>query len=304
MIEKIKQAEAAIRDGDTRTGFEILRQVLADNPDSERAWWIMSGLVPKEQRANCLIQVLRINPQNQLAKETLDKLVDEFTGETASHDKRLVGKYLTWPYVQRSKIYLTLLGEGELISATTEPKLITRVRSAIKEGKFSPTLFRDKKHIPLNQITRIRQILSSLRVYYDINNREDSVRLELDDNSTAEEVLIEIMKKLGDGYSQTEKPIGIPSTLGIAAILILGAGGLTAFLYWGALEVTSGRAAATGSIQTRAIINLLETLGTTGAAVIGAVLLLIALGVSAGLLMKPPMVREIVRLRLKESVRI
>ena len=284
MIEKIKQAEDAIRNGDTKTGFEILRQVLAENPDSERAWWVMSGLVPKEQRANCLIQVLRINPDNQLAEETLDKLVEQSTQKSPSQTKRLVGNYLTWLYPQRSKIHLTLLGQEDLISAVTEPKLLARVRTAIKEDNFSPTLFRDKKRIPLIQINRIRQILSSLRINYGINNREESVRLELEDKSTADEVLKELIGKLGDGYSQTEKPMGIASSLGIAVILILGAGGVTGFLYWGALNLPA-----------------MAAISPTVAALIGAVLLLAALGVSAGLLMKPPTSIEIVRLRFDQT---
>ena len=284
MLEKIKQAETAIRDGDTKTGFEILRQVLEDDPNSERAWWIMSGLVPKEQRANCLIQVLRINPDNQLAQDTLDDLVVVPDEETPSPVKRQVGNYLTWLHAQRSKIFITLLGKDALISATTEPKLLTRVRSAIKEDNFSPTLFRDKKRIPLIQINRIKQVLSSLRVYYEDKNKEESIRLEFEDNSTAEQMLIELIKKLGDGYSQTEKPMGTASTLGIAAILIIGAGIVTGFLYWGAIN-----------------LPLLAGLGPTGAAIIGAVLLLAALGISAGLLMKPPTSIEIVRLKLDQS---
>jgi len=284
MLEKIKQAETAIRDGDTKTGFEILRQVLEEDPNSERGWWIMSGLVPKEQRANCLIQVLRINPDNQLAQDTLDDLVVVPDEETPSPVKRQVGNYLTWLHAQRSKIFITLLGKDALISATTEPKLLARVRSAIKEDNFSPTLFRDKKRIPLFQINRIKQVLSSLRVYYEDKNKEESIRFEFEDKSTAEQVLIEIINKLGDGYSQTEKPMGITSTLGIAAILIIGAGIVTGFLYWGALN-----------------LPLLAGFGPTGAAIIGAVLLLAALGVSAGLLMKPPTSIEIVRLKLDQS---
>lgn len=284
MLEKIKQAEDAIRVGDTKTGFEILRQVLAEDPDSERAWWIMSGLVPKEQRANCLIEVLRINPDNQLAQETLTDLTVKSGEESASEVNRQVGKYLTWLFSQRSKIFITLLGHDDLISATTEPKLLTRVRSAIKEDNFSPTLFRDKKRIPLFQINRIKQALNSIRIFYQDKNKEESVRLEFEDNKTANEVLKELIIKLGDGYSQTEKPMGIAGTLGIAALLIIAAGAVTAFLYWGALN-----------------LPLLAGLGPTGAAIIGAVLLLAALGVSAGLLMKPPTSIEIVRLRLKQS---
>jgi hypothetical protein len=85
------------------------------------------------------------------------------------------------------------------------------------------------------------------------------------------------------------------STLGIAVILIIVSGGITGFFYWGALEVSSGRAAATGSIRTQSIIRLLELLGPGGVAVIGAVLMLIALGISGSLLLKPPTVTELRR---------
>ena len=74
MTDGIQQAEKAIKVGDTKTGFEILRQVLVENPESEKAWWIMSGLVQRAERATCLEQVLRINPGNQFARDSLNKL--------------------------------------------------------------------------------------------------------------------------------------------------------------------------------------------------------------------------------------
>ena len=180
MLDQIQQAEAAIRNGDTRTGFHILRQVLAENPDSERAWWVMSGLVPKEQRASCLIQVLRINPDNSLARETLNKLIEEPAGAEPLSDKRRVGRYLTWPYSQRSKIILTLLGTETIITAVTEPKLLNKVRTAIKEDKFSPLLFKNRAQVSLKDIIRIRQLQDTLQIIYRENNREKTLRLELE----------------------------------------------------------------------------------------------------------------------------
>jgi len=44
MSQGILQAENAIKVGDTKTGFEILRQVLVENPESEKAWWIMPAM--------------------------------------------------------------------------------------------------------------------------------------------------------------------------------------------------------------------------------------------------------------------
>jgi len=118
MLEKIQQAETAIKTGDTRTGFQILREVLAENPNSERAWWVMSGLVPREQRAHCLNQVLRINPDNKMARETLEKLGPQKPEPepAAPQGKGALGEYQTWLYAQRSRVYLTLLGKEELIS--------------------------------------------------------------------------------------------------------------------------------------------------------------------------------------------
>ena len=74
MSESIKQAENAIKAGDTKHAFELLRQALAEDPNSERAWWIMSGLVQRSERVNCLEQVLRINPENQFARDALTRL--------------------------------------------------------------------------------------------------------------------------------------------------------------------------------------------------------------------------------------
>jgi len=291
MLEKIQQAEAAIKDGDTRTGFEILRQVLAENPNSERAWWVMSGLVPKEQRGHCLEQVLRINPDNQLARETLEKL----QASVVRAKKGPVVDYQSWLYAQRTKIYLTLLGEKELISATADSKLVPRIQAALSQGEVPDSLLKEKRTIPYKFIIRIRQIMSSLRVYFKTRKGEDSLRLELEDDAMADQVLGAIKAKLGPDFILKAEPMKIGSTLGIAAILIIVSGGITGFFYWGALEVSSGRAAATGSIRAQSIIRLLELLGPVGVAAIGAVLMLIALGISGSLLLKPPTVTELSR---------
>jgi hypothetical protein len=294
MQDQIQKAEEAIRGGDTRTGFEILRQVLAENPDSERAWWVMSGLVPKEQRANCLKQVLRINPKNTLAKETLHKFLDGPAEAEPSDDTRLVGRYLTWPFSQRSKVILTLLGNDQLISAHTEPKLLNKVRSAIKEDKFSPLLFKGRTQVSLEDIIKIRQAQDTLQIVFREDDHEKTFRLELEDKAMADEILIELLRELGSDYAQTDKPTAMASSIGISAVLILAAAGLTAFFYWAAKQ------ASAGSIQVGGIFNLLGTIGPNGIALLGGILILIALGVSAWLLLKTPTQTEITRLRFPE----
>ena len=132
-------------------------------------------------------------------------------------------------------------------------------------------------------------------MYFKTRKGEDSLRLELEDDAMADQVLGAIKGKLSPDFILKTEPMKIWSTLGIAVILIIVSGGITGFFYWGALEVSSGRAAATGSIRAQSIIRLLELLGPVGVAAIGAVLMLIALGISGSLLLKPPTVTELSR---------
>jgi len=297
MIEKILQAEAAIKAGDTRTGFEILQEILAKDPNSERAWWVMSGLVPREQRAHCLNQVLRINPDNQFARDALVKLkpIKPDPESTAEKEKGTLGGYQTWLYSQRNRIYLTMLNREEIISGETESKFLPKIRAAVDEGKIPNALFKKKTTIQLNQITRIRQNLSSLRVHFQEEGRENSSRLELENRSMADHVLTVILDKLGPEYSINVEPMKTIMALIIATILTIGSLALTIFGYWAAIEVDSGQAAATGIIQSKGIVNLLEALSPDGVLLVGCILIFISLGISWWLLMSPPTTTELVR---------
>jgi hypothetical protein len=301
MLEKIQQAETAIKAGDTRTGFQILREVLAKNPNSERAWWVMSGLVPREQRAHCLNQVLRINPNNQLARETLEKFrpvkpeIEPAEKPSPPQEKGSLGEYQIWLYSQRSRIYLTLLGKEELISAETDPKNLARIRAAISEGEMPDALFKEKTVVPFNQITSAKQVISALTVYYQVEGRKKHASPELENEEMANQVLSVLHNKLAPSFSLIAEPMKTTTALIISLILTISAAALTAFLYWGANEVASGRASATGSIRTQSIIRLLDLLGPGGVVVIGGILILLSLGVSTWLLLKPPTVTELKR---------
>lgn len=297
MIEKIHQAEEAIRGGDTRTGFEILQEVLAKDPNSERAWWVMSGLVPREQRAHCLNQVLRINPENQFARDALLKLTPAKPDPESAPEKEkgTLGGYQTWLYAQRNRIYLTMLNKEEIISGETETKLLPKIRAAVNEGEIPNALFNKKTTIQLIQITRIKQIFSSLRVHFREEDREKSIRLELENSSMADHVLTVIQDKLGPEYNINVEPMKTITALIISTVLTLGSLALTIFGYWAANEVATGRAAATGMFQSRGIINLVEALGPNGVLLIGCILIFISLGISWWLMMSPPTTTELVR---------
>ncbi len=322
MSEEILRAESAIKAGDTRTAFEILRGFLAENPDSERAWWVMSGLVPRDQRENCLEQVLRINPANQFAQEALVK-IKEKEGQVqpppepappstqqqpavepaspAAQQQPTPGEeppeetYQAWHHLRRSAAYFTILANKGIIYAETEPGMVSQVQQAVSRGNLPDALVKATRAIPYQKITRVRQIVSSLRVYFKSVPKEESLRLELPDQETADKVLAGLHRKLGPKFVRTSTPVKLGYSLILSALLLLGSAGLTILFLWGAVEVRTGQAAATGSIRARFTISLLEFLGPLGVGIIGGILILLSLIVSVRLILRSTNIIELSR---------
>jgi len=310
VTEGIQQAENAIKIGDTKTGFEILRQVLVENPESEKAWWIMSGLVQRAERTTCLEQVLRINPANQFARDALNKLQSsppitetkprreipkpprrsKPTGKTEP-----IGAYKTWNYSRGSKVFLIMLGEHQLFWAHTEKRLIPRVRDLLKKGQIPDLYLNEIKTIRLPSITTIRLLKTSLQFQYRYEGADRSALLVLEDTVMSERIMDVLADRLGPDYSLQTKPIRTGLTLGISALLTFGAAGLAVAGYWAYQEVVTGRAAATGSVQALWLIRLLSTLGAAGVVILGGILIIIALIISIRLLMKPPLGTELIK---------
>jgi len=310
MPEGIQQAESAIKVGDTKTGFEILRQVLVENPESEKAWWIMSGLVQRKERATCLEQVLRINPANQFARDALNKLhssppITETkprrdipkpprrskpTGKTEP-----IGAYKTWQYYKGSKVFLIMLGEQQLFWAHTEKRLIPRVRDLLKKGQIPDLYLNEIKTIRLPTIIKIKLLKTALQFQYQYQGEDRSALLALEDTVMAERIIDVLANRLGPDYSLRTKPTRTGFTLVISALLTFGATGLTVAGYWAYQEVVTGQAAATGSVRALWLIRMLQNLGAAGVTIFGGILIIIALIISIRLLLKPPLGTELIK---------
>ena len=310
MTEGIQQAEKAIKVGDTKTGFEILRQVLVENPDSEKAWWIMSGLVQRAERATCLEQVLRINPGNQFARDSLNKLrasppITETkprreipkpprrskpTGKTEP-----IGAYKTWQYSKGSKVFLIMLGKEQIFWAHTEKRLIPRVRDLLKKGQIPDLYLNEIKTIRLPSITKIKLLKTALQFQYQYQGDNRSARLALEDTVMAERIMDVLTDRLGPDYTLQTKPVRTGFILGISALLTFGAAGLAVAAYWAYQEVITGRAADTGSVRALWLVRLLPSLGAAGVTIIGGIIIIIALIISIRLLLKPPLITELVQ---------
>ena len=75
MSDTLEQAIAAIKAGDKNTGGQLLNQVLQTDPQNETAWlWLTTVVGSDEERRKILEHVLSINPDNEIAQNSLAKL--------------------------------------------------------------------------------------------------------------------------------------------------------------------------------------------------------------------------------------
>jgi len=71
-MSDLQEAIALIKAGDRQGGQRMLAAILAGDPTNETAWLWMSGVVEQdEQRAYCLKQILKWNPDHSVAREAL-----------------------------------------------------------------------------------------------------------------------------------------------------------------------------------------------------------------------------------------
>lgn len=74
-MSTLREAVAAIKAGDKETGRRLLQEVLADDPLNENAWlWMTKVMDSRAERIKCLKRVLEINPDNEVAQLSLQKL--------------------------------------------------------------------------------------------------------------------------------------------------------------------------------------------------------------------------------------
>ncbi len=75
MNEKLQQAIASARNGQSTEAQLLLTQILQDDPNEIQAWFLLSNLVESEQKkAAYLSKVLALNPNHEMAKQMLARL--------------------------------------------------------------------------------------------------------------------------------------------------------------------------------------------------------------------------------------
>lgn len=74
----IEEAQQSIKDGEEARARRILAEILLNDPRNEQAWLLLSQVVTVEKAIESLERVLRINPDNQEAKDRLEALIPLF----------------------------------------------------------------------------------------------------------------------------------------------------------------------------------------------------------------------------------
>ena len=75
MSKKLNQAISVIKNGDKQTGKCLLVEILKTEPRNENAWlWMTQVVGKKDEKVKCLEQVLKINPDNEIAKKGMARL--------------------------------------------------------------------------------------------------------------------------------------------------------------------------------------------------------------------------------------
>lgn len=73
--EKLQAGIQAAKSGNRAEARNLLEEVIAEDANTELAWiWLASAVTTLSERRSCLQKVLQINPDNQRAREALQKL--------------------------------------------------------------------------------------------------------------------------------------------------------------------------------------------------------------------------------------
>ena len=75
MDKSLEQAIVAIKAGDKATARKLLLAIIKENPNNETAiLWLSTTTDDPARKRECFERVLKINPENEVAKRGLDKL--------------------------------------------------------------------------------------------------------------------------------------------------------------------------------------------------------------------------------------
>lgn len=92
--QKLQDGIQAARSGSRATARRLLEEVIAEDSNNELAWmWLASVVTTLSERRSCLEKALQINPNNERAREALNKLSGSKKQERETEDTAQLEQY-------------------------------------------------------------------------------------------------------------------------------------------------------------------------------------------------------------------
>jgi hypothetical protein len=167
-MDRIESAIQAAKDGDNDTARALLKELLEEDVDNERAWLWLSQVVESDaERRLCLQQVLRINPQNRGAQQGLAHLGSPVPGEEepVAPQQPPVELGLT----MRSVRYAASPGGHVAKTGIESPKAPARMPPAVATRRTEP---RRPRFLPV--LLGIAGVLAVVLVVFIVTTRMES----------------------------------------------------------------------------------------------------------------------------------
>lgn len=302
--EKLQKAIALIKSGDKKGGQNLLVDVVNSDPKNETAWLWLASVVSPDKRIFCLEKVLSINPNNLQAKQYLEKLKPselpqpnpvrqaEAVNKTSTpsiHEQPLSSLPQYWTVSFGNKLVsFIILETTKLITFDTVPARVSAIIEQINRGSLDPNIVTGSnyKSINLNQITKVRLLLSDITINYRDNTMKDlSVSITCRKDNLANEILDALQGRLGNQFARSTKQNSRLEVAGRSLILLLIGFGGTGFCYWATLDLVGKELHGRYS----GILSLFQLIGPNGMLCIGGGLILLLLISIISQFIKPPM---------------
>jgi hypothetical protein len=247
--------------------------------------------------------VLRINPNNRLARETLDKLISSPPEPESKPQRDLPFQldrdielgYPVQAFLSRKgqRIYLTLLDGTQIVRAYTSEMNLPAVRNAVQKGELPYEHLSEIKAISQDTIRTVKHTGSALTVHYQDGPAEKTLQMPFDNEEKARAILGVLTTKMGPDFMIQTKSSSNVLKLLFSTVLTLGSAAFVAATIWTIPQVGMGQAG--DSWRANMVSRLLESLGYIGLVMVCMAMILAALGLSAYLLLKPPVKTELVQ---------
>lgn len=206
-----------------------------------------------------------------------------------------------WINSDGKEITVFILDENEMISSEIlNPSVLLQLKEKLSQGILPTDLLTNKIIVRYNHLEKVTKYLTSLEVGFDKSGQQESFNINCKDTESTSVIFDYIQKRLGTRFEKSAKTLGAGSFIALYSVFAVIVSGITAFLYYGALEIEAG-ATSSGSARTRGIINLLDLIGSSGVLWVGGIILFAALILLIYLIVKPPVIIE---LKLKNQLGI